>query len=64
MATSIEDKNLQEKATRYLHQTHSGQQGVSITIDGKTLRGAIPRLTAISGSHPKLRISDFSKSDI
>jgi len=42
-ATSIEDQDLQEKTRRYLHQTYGGQQSVLVTIDGKTLRGTIPK---------------------
>lgn len=41
--TSIEDSNLQAATRRYLHQTYGGQQSVLVTIDGKTLRGTIPK---------------------
>jgi predicted transposase YbfD/YdcC len=41
--TSLEDKELQIVTRRYLHQTYGGQQSILITIDGKTLRGTIPK---------------------
>jgi predicted transposase YbfD/YdcC len=41
--TSLEDKNLQVTARRYLHRTYGGQQSILVTIDGKTLRGTIPK---------------------
>ena len=42
-ATSLEDKNLQGTTRRYLHRTYGGQQSILVTIDGKTLRGTIPK---------------------
>jgi predicted transposase YbfD/YdcC len=45
VATSLEDKELQRTIRHYLHQTYGGQQSILITIDGKTLRGTIPRGT-------------------
>ena len=41
--TSLEDEDLQAIIRRYLHQTYGGQQSLLITIDGKTLRGTIPK---------------------
>ena len=41
--TSLEDKDLQATIKHYLHQHHGGQQSVQIIIDGKTLRGTIPK---------------------
>jgi len=41
--TSLEDENLQITTRRYLHQTYGGQQSILVTIDGKTLRGTIPK---------------------
>ena len=41
--TSLEDKDLQATIKHYLHQHHGGQQSVQIVIDGKTLRGTIPK---------------------
>lgn len=41
--TSLEDRNLQEMTRHYLHQTYGGQQSILVTIDGKTLRGTIPK---------------------
>ena len=40
---SVEDKNLQVTTRRYLHRTYGGQQSILVTIDGKTLRGTIPK---------------------
>lgn len=42
-ATSLEDKTLQGATRRYLHQTYGGQRSVLVSIDGKTLCGAIPQ---------------------
>jgi predicted transposase YbfD/YdcC len=41
--TSLADKNLQVTTRRYLHRTYGGQQSILVTIDGKTLRGTIPK---------------------
>lgn len=41
--TSLDDMGLQAIIRRYLHQTFGGQQSVLVTIDGKTLRGTIPK---------------------
>lgn len=41
--TSLEDEDLQAKIRRYLYQTYGGQQSILVTIDGKTLRGTIPK---------------------
>ncbi len=41
--TSLEDEDLQTTTRHYLHQRYGGQQSVLITIDGKTLRGTIPK---------------------
>ena len=41
--TSLEDEDLQATIRHYLHQSYGGQQSVLITIDGKTLRGIIPK---------------------
>lgn len=43
MATSLDDEALQKNINRYLHQTYGGQQSILICIDGKTLRGTIPK---------------------
>jgi predicted transposase YbfD/YdcC len=41
--TSLEDEELQATIRHYLHRSYGGQQSVLVTIDGKTLRGTIPK---------------------
>ena len=41
--TTVDDSMLQETIRNYLHQTYGGQQSILVTIDGKTLRGTIPK---------------------
>ena len=41
--TTLEDKALQMMIRHYLHQRYGGQQSILVTIDGKTLRGTIPK---------------------
>lgn len=41
--TSLADEDLQAIIRRYLHQSYGGQQSVLVTLDGKTLRGTIPK---------------------
>jgi predicted transposase YbfD/YdcC len=41
--TSLRDEDLQTTIRHYLHQRYGGQQSVLITIDGKTMRGTIPK---------------------
>jgi len=41
--TTLEDKALQKTIGYYLHQKYGGQQSILVTIDGKTLRGTIPK---------------------
>lgn len=41
--TSLDDEDLQTTIRHYLHQSYGGQQSVQVTIDGKTLRGTIPK---------------------
>lgn len=41
--TSLEDADLQATIRHYLHQNYGGQQSVLVVIDGKTLRGTIPK---------------------
>ena len=43
MADNLDDDNLQQYSNQYLHQTYGGQQSILIVIDGKTLRGTIPK---------------------
>jgi predicted transposase YbfD/YdcC len=42
-ATTLADKALQKTIRHYLHQKYGGQQSILVTIDGKTLRGTIPK---------------------
>jgi len=41
--TTLEDRALQKTIRHYLHQKYGGQQSILVTIDGKTLRGTIPK---------------------
>lgn len=41
--TSVEDENVQFVTRRYLHQTYGGQQSILVSIDGKTVKGTIPK---------------------
>jgi predicted transposase YbfD/YdcC len=41
--TSLIDEDLQTTIRHYLHQSYGGQQSVLVIIDGKTLRGTIPK---------------------
>ena len=41
--TTLEDSALQKTIRRYLHERYGGQQSILVTIDGKTLRGTIPK---------------------
>lgn len=41
--TSLADEQLQMTIQHYLHQTYGGQQSILVTLDGKTLRGTIPK---------------------
>ena len=44
--TLSDTMNVEELApslNRFLHQTYGGQQSIQVTIDGKTLRGTIPK---------------------
>lgn len=43
LASSLKDEELQKYINSYLHQTYGGQQSILIVIDGKTLRGTIPK---------------------
>ena len=43
MDTSVEDENVQVVTRQFLLQTYGGGQSLLITIDGKTLRGTIPK---------------------
>lgn len=41
--TTLEDSALQKTIRHYLHHNYGGQQSILVTIDGKTLRGTIPK---------------------
>jgi predicted transposase YbfD/YdcC len=41
--SSLRDEDLQATIRHYLHHSYGGQQSVLVTIDGKTLRGTIPK---------------------
>ena len=43
MANSLADEDLQKTINGYLHQSYGGQQSILVVIDGKTLRGTIPK---------------------
>lgn len=43
MADNLDDDDLQQYSNQYLHQTYGGQQSILVVIDGKTLRGTIPK---------------------
>ena len=43
MADNLDDDDLQQNTNQYLHQTYGGQQSILVVIDGKTLRGTIPK---------------------
>lgn len=43
MSENLEDDDLQQHTRQYLHQTYGGQQSILVVIDGKTLRGTIPK---------------------
>lgn len=43
MSDNLDDDDLQEHTRQYLYQTYGGQQSILVVIDGKTLRGTIPK---------------------
>jgi predicted transposase YbfD/YdcC len=43
MSDNLEDDDLQQHTRQYLHHTYGGQQSILVVIDGKTLRGTIPK---------------------
>lgn len=45
LAETIDEDELGTHLNRFLHQTYGGQQSIQVTIDGKTLRGTIPKGT-------------------
>lgn len=43
LAQTVMIAEMQQVLNRYLHQEYGGQQSVLVTIDGKTMRGTIPK---------------------
>lgn len=43
LADTIDVTELATHLNRFLHQSYGGQQSIQVTIDGKTLRGTIPK---------------------
>lgn len=43
LADSVSEDELQTVFRRFLHQEYGGQQSILITLDGKTMRGTIPK---------------------
>jgi predicted transposase YbfD/YdcC len=43
LAETFSDKELQRSFQQFLHQSYGGQQSILVVIDGKTLRGTIPK---------------------
>jgi len=43
LADTFSDKELQRSFQQFLHQNYGGQQSILVVLDGKTLRGTIPK---------------------
>ena len=43
LADTVSESELQQAFVRFLHQCYGGQQSVLVALDGKTLRGTIPK---------------------
>lgn len=43
LAYTMVESELQSVLRQFLHQTYGGQQSVQVTLDGKTMRGTIPK---------------------
>lgn len=43
LADTMVESELQKVLRQFLHQTYGGQQSVLVTLDGKTMRGTIPK---------------------
>jgi predicted transposase YbfD/YdcC len=43
LAETISESELQQSFLQYLHQSYGGQQSILVALDGKTLRGTIPK---------------------
>ena len=43
LADTVSESELQQSFRQYLHQSYGGQQSILIVLDGKTLRGTIPK---------------------
>ena len=43
LADTVSESELQQSFRQYLHQSYGGQQSILVVLDGKTLRGTIPK---------------------
>jgi predicted transposase YbfD/YdcC len=43
LADTVSERELQASLRQYLHQSYGGQQSILVALDGKTLRGTIPK---------------------
>ena len=43
LADTVSESELQQSFRQYLHQGYGGQQSILVALDGKTLRGTIPK---------------------
>ena len=43
LAETVSESDLQESFRQYLHQRYGGQQSILVVLDGKTMRGTIPK---------------------
>ena len=43
LADTVSESELQASFRQYLHQSYGGQQSILVALDGKTLRGTIPK---------------------
>ena len=43
LADTVSESELQQSLKQYLHQSYGGQQSILVALDGKTMRGTIPK---------------------
>ena len=43
LADTVSESELQQSLKQYLHQSFGGQQSILVALDGKTMRGTIPK---------------------